>query len=58
VVYVPFLQRAFSTVSLSLADWLTCAAVASSVLWLRELSKVIVRAARMRAARQTPERKP
>jgi Ca2+-transporting ATPase len=55
---VPFLQRAFSTVSLSLADWLTCAAVASSVLWLRELSKVIVRAAGMRAARQTPERKP
>jgi P-type Ca2+ transporter type 2C len=43
VVYVPFLQRAFSTVSLSGADWLRCAAVGSSVLWLRELSKLAVR---------------
>ena len=33
---VPFLQRAFGTVGLSGADWLFCAAVASSVLWLRE----------------------
>ncbi len=41
VVYLPFLQQAFSTVSLSAGDWLYCAAVASSVLWLRELSKVI-----------------
>jgi Ca2+-transporting ATPase len=40
VVYVPFLQKAFSTVGLGLRDWLLCAAVASSVLWLRELSKV------------------
>jgi len=40
VVYLPFLQRAFSTVSLAPSDWLVCAAVASSVLWLRELSKV------------------
>jgi P-type Ca2+ transporter type 2C len=44
VVYLPFLQQAFSTVSLSLGDWLLCAAVASSVLWLRELSKVVTRA--------------
>jgi len=44
VVYIPFLQQAFSTVSLSYGDWLRCAAVASSVLWLRELSKVITRA--------------
>jgi Ca2+-transporting ATPase len=44
VVYVPFLQQAFSTVSLSLDDWLLCIAVASSVLWLRELSKIVVRA--------------
>jgi Ca2+-transporting ATPase len=41
VVYVPFLQQAFSTVALSAGDWLLCAAVASSVLWLRELSKAI-----------------
>jgi len=45
VIYVPFLQNAFSTVSLSLSDWLRCAAVASSVLWLRELSKFITRTA-------------
>ncbi|MGH7391515.1 MAG: cation-translocating P-type ATPase [Candidatus Rokuibacteriota bacterium] len=40
VVYTPFLQQAFSTVALSAGDWLRCAAVGSSVLWLRELSKV------------------
>jgi P-type Ca2+ transporter type 2C len=45
VIYVPFLQEAFSTVSLSAGDWLSCGLVASSVLWLRELSKVITRAA-------------
>jgi Ca2+-transporting ATPase len=39
VIYVPVLQQAFSTTSLSAGDWLFCAAVASSVLWLRELSK-------------------
>jgi Ca2+-transporting ATPase len=44
VLYVPFLQQAFSTVSLSARDWLACAAVASSVLWLREASKVLTRA--------------
>ena len=44
VIHLPFLQHAFSTVSLSGRDWLTCVAVASSVLWLRELSKVFARA--------------
>jgi len=44
VVYLPFLQQAFSTVSLSLGDWLRCTAAASSVLWLRELSKLVARA--------------
>jgi Ca2+-transporting ATPase len=43
VIYTPFLQQAFSTVSLSAADWLFCVAVASSVLWLRELSKLYTR---------------
>jgi Ca2+-transporting ATPase len=43
VVYIPFLQQAFSTVSLSAGDWLCCAAVGSSVLWLREVSKVVRR---------------
>jgi Ca2+-transporting ATPase len=44
VVYVPFLQRAFGTTSLSATDWLFCAGVASFVLWLREVSKLIAKA--------------
>ena len=43
VIYIPFLQQAFSTVSLSAGDWLFCLAVASSVLWLREISKLATR---------------
>jgi Ca2+-transporting ATPase len=50
VVYLPFLQQAFSTVSLSASDWLVCTAVASSVLWLRELSKLIMRPKNRRLA--------
>ena len=46
VVYVPFLQRAFGTVGLSGGDWLRCVAVASSVLWLREISKLFTWAGR------------
>ena len=40
VVYTPFLQRAFSTESLTISDWLRCMAIASSVLWLREIDKL------------------
>ena len=43
VIYLPFLQRAFDTVALSLTDWGLCVLVGSSVLWLRELSKWISR---------------
>ena len=43
VVYLPFLQKAFSTVGLSSGDWLRCALVASSVLWLGELGKLALR---------------
>jgi Ca2+-transporting ATPase len=46
VLYTPFLQRAFGTVSLSPQDWVFCAAIASSVLWLREISKVVTRLVR------------
>lgn len=46
VIYAPFLQQAFSTTALTATDWLTCTAVASSVLWLRELDKLGVRALR------------
>ncbi|HEU5173686.1 MAG TPA: cation-translocating P-type ATPase [Gemmatimonadaceae bacterium] len=44
VIHVPALQRAFGTVALGWSDWLRCVAVASSVLWLRELSKLATRA--------------
>jgi Ca2+-transporting ATPase len=46
VVHVSFLQTAFSTTALSLENWLTCAAVASSVIWAREIFKFFVRAIR------------
>ena len=52
VIYTPFLQNAFSTASLSLADWLRCIAVASSVLWLTEATKGVIRwMAKPKAAR-------
>lgn len=54
VIHLPLLQQAFSTVSLSVGDWLRCAAVASSVLWLRELSKVITRATSRRSSALGP----
>jgi Ca2+-transporting ATPase len=43
VVYMPFLQKAFSTTALTWSDWLQCAVVGSSVLWVRELTKLVVR---------------
>lgn len=43
VVYTPFLQQAFSTTPLSLTDWLVCFAVGTTVLWLRELVKIVQR---------------
>jgi Ca2+-transporting ATPase len=46
VVHAPFLQRAFGTVDLSITDWLFSVSVASSVLWLREISKLLARAPR------------
>ncbi|WP_371349297.1 cation-translocating P-type ATPase [Ancylobacter sp. IITR112] len=42
VIYTPVLQDAFSTVALSAGDWFFCAAVASSVLWLREMEKAVM----------------
>jgi Ca2+-transporting ATPase len=46
VIYAPPLQTAFSTTSLSAADWVVCAVVASSVLWLAEAAKAVRRARR------------
>jgi Ca2+-transporting ATPase len=48
VIYVPFLQLAFSTVSLRMRDWLRCVGLASSVLWVREASKLLLRLRRSR----------
>ncbi|MEO5926290.1 MAG: cation-translocating P-type ATPase [Bryobacteraceae bacterium] len=42
-IYLAPLQRAFSTTPLSGGDWLLCLAGASSVLWMRELSKLVHR---------------
>jgi Ca2+-transporting ATPase len=42
VVYIPLLQEAFSTVPLTVVDWLVCAGVGSSVLWLSEVKKFIL----------------
>jgi Ca2+-transporting ATPase len=43
VVHAPFLQSAFRTAPLAPRDWLICTLVASSVLWLSELKKLLVR---------------
>jgi Ca2+-transporting ATPase len=42
-IYLPLMQQAFSTSSLGGTDWLLCAGVASSVLWLRETSELQLR---------------
>jgi Ca2+-transporting ATPase len=44
VVYVPALQQAFGTVSLTATDWILCLVPASAVLWLREAGKFLARA--------------
>ena len=57
VLYVHPLQHAFSTVPLSIADWLRCAAAATTVFWAREISKLVTRRfrpPRQRAARPVP----
>ena len=50
VVHLPFLNTALSTAPMSARDWLLCLAMASSVLWVDELKKLIVRA---RSSRST-----
>jgi Ca2+-transporting ATPase len=41
VIHVPFLQQAFATVPLSLAEWLVCVGAGSLVLWASELRKLV-----------------
>jgi Ca2+-transporting ATPase len=46
VLYIPPLQRAFGTVALSAGDWARCVGASSSVLWVREVNKLLTRAMR------------
>lgn len=43
VVHLDFLNLAFGTVPLAVDQWLTCAAIASMVLWFSELRKLVKR---------------
>ncbi len=43
VVQLPVLNTAFTTTPLSLSQWLVCIAVASTVLWVSEIRKLILR---------------
>ena len=49
VLDLPALRVAFGTTALSVADWMRCVAVASTVLWAREITKLLARR-RTRAA--------
>jgi Ca2+-transporting ATPase len=50
VIYVPLLQQAFGTVSLTASDWLLCTAIAATVAFAREAGKAWWRAADRRRA--------
>jgi Ca2+-transporting ATPase len=43
VVYVPPLRAAFGTTPLDAGDWLLCAAAASVLLWVHEITKLVAR---------------
>jgi Ca2+-transporting ATPase len=43
VTHVGPMQRLFDTTSISAVQWIVCIAIASSVLWLEEVRKAIVR---------------
>ncbi|HEX2411754.1 MAG TPA: HAD-IC family P-type ATPase, partial [Solirubrobacteraceae bacterium] len=50
VVELPFMNKAFSTAPLGLGDWGICVALASVVLWVEELRKLLARRSRPAAA--------
>ena len=52
VVHMDFLNIAFSTVPLTGTQWLVCAAMGSTVLWVSELRKLVNRALRGRSPSQ------
>ena len=43
VVHVPFLNDAFTTTALSVDQWALCVAMASAVLWVSEIRKLLIR---------------
>jgi Ca2+-transporting ATPase len=43
VTHVGFMQSLFDTTSLSLGEWGVCIAVASSILWVEEIRKLVSR---------------
>src|SRR5690606_18816140 len=45
VVHLPVLNAAFGTAPLTLGQWLVCTAIASVVLWVGELRKLVLRRA-------------
>jgi Ca2+-transporting ATPase len=47
VTHMGFIQRLFDTTSISATQWLLCAAIASSVLWVEETRKFVVRRSQM-----------
>ncbi len=51
VVHLPFLNAAFGTTPLELGEWLFCVAMASAVLWVTEVEKLVDRALARRRAR-------
>ncbi|MBW7884113.1 MAG: cation transporting ATPase C-terminal domain-containing protein, partial [Caldilineaceae bacterium] len=50
VVYVPLLNQGFGTAPIGWLDWLICAGMASIVLWMDEIKKVVLRTLEWRAA--------
>jgi magnesium-transporting ATPase (P-type) len=43
VVYLPLLNEAFDTRPLDFGQWLICLALASTVLWVDEVRKLLAR---------------
>lgn len=54
VVQVPFLGAAFTTEPLAPTQWLVCVAMASTVLWVSEIRKLIIRLVDSRKGRTPP----
>jgi P-type Ca2+ transporter type 2C len=43
VTHVGWFQRLFDTTSISAVDWIVCVGVASCVLWVEEIRKIVSR---------------